>query len=484
MQRRLCRRRPFVSRAALALAASASFAALASTVGCAATDPAGGDHAEHTTHQLDRYAASFGEQDRFAGARPASVIFIHPDGASAATWAVSRALEVGPDGELAWDKLPHIALYRGHMADSLTATSNGGATTHTYGVKVAPDAYGRTAGGERGRPIVDAAGQSLSVARQAVEAGIPVGLVQTGTSTEPGTGVFLADAASRRMHDDIAAQLLESGARVLFGGGERYFLPEGLPGVYGPGARDDGRNLLDEARDKGYTVIRTRDELRNLPDDADKVLGLFASYHTFNDESEETLRRRGLPLYNTEAPTVAEMTRAAIDVLSRGGERFFLVVEEEGTDNFGNNNNAAGTLEAARRADAAIAEARDHLSRNPDTLIITTADSDAGGMRLIGIPLLPGETVPDRLPATDANGAPMDGVDGARTAPFFAAPDQFGRRLPFAVVWAARDDVSGAILVRAEGANAQFVAGSMDNTGVARLMRRTLLGDDAPQLPR
>jgi alkaline phosphatase len=235
----------------------------------------------------------------------------------------------------------------------------------------------------------------------------------------------------------------------------------------------------------GYTVVRTRGELLNLDPSVDKVLGLFAAYHTFNDESEEDLRAADLDMYDPDAPTVAEMTRVALDVLDRRGERFLLVVEEEGTDNFGNNNNASGVLEAARRADEAISFARDFVNRHDrNTLLLTTADSDAGGMRMIGIPLLPDVTTPDRLPTRDRNGAPMDGVDGTGTAPFLAAPDQFGRRLPFAVVWAANDDVSGGILVRAEGLNASMVAGSMDNTGIAKLIRRTLLGPDAPQLPR
>lgn len=48
-----------------------------------------------------------------------SVIFIHPDGASAATWTAARALYVGPDNNLNWDLLPAVGVYRGHMNDSL-----------------------------------------------------------------------------------------------------------------------------------------------------------------------------------------------------------------------------------------------------------------------------------------------------------------------------------------------------------------------------
>ncbi|MCL4221689.1 MAG: hypothetical protein KJZ65_10025 [Phycisphaerales bacterium] len=57
------------------------------------------------------------------------VIFIHPEGASAATWTASRAMHVGPDSDLKRDLLPAMAIYRGHLAGSLTPTRNGGGTT-------------------------------------------------------------------------------------------------------------------------------------------------------------------------------------------------------------------------------------------------------------------------------------------------------------------------------------------------------------------
>lgn len=410
-----------------------------------------------------------------------SVIFIHPDGASSATWAAARALYVGPDSNLNWDLLPAVGVYRGHMNDSLTATSNGGATTHAFGIKVASDAFGLTAGGDEGERIVDANGHSRSVAMQAMRAGIPVGLVQTGVSVEPGTACFVTEVEARSDHFEIAAQLIESNAKVLFSGGEKHFLPEGTQGVHGEGTRPDGRNLIAEAMDRGYTVVRTRSEMMSLPTSTDKVLGLFAHDATFNDRPEEILREKGLQNFDPDAPTVAEMTEVAIRLLSAGGKRFFLVVEEEATDNMGNNNNASGTLEGAKRADEAIGVALRHLDDNPQTLLLTCADSDGGGLRMRGIVLKPGATPPARLPEWDANGGPVDGVNGTGTAPFIAAPDRAGRSLPFMIVWASKHDVSGGVLVRADGLNSHRVRGSVDNTQIAELIRLTLFGSpDGP----
>lgn len=411
---------------------------------------------------------------RAGGTERGSVIFIHPDGASAATWAAARALHVGPDADLNWDLLPSIALYRGHMADSLTATSNGGATTHAFGVKVASDAYGRTAGGEDGRDILGPDGYSASVALQAIRAGIAVGIVQTGAAPEPGTGCFLVSTTQRGNYDEITGGLIESGADVILCGGERFFLPEGAMGVYGPGARKDDRNLFKEAQHAGYHVVRTRVELTSVPAGTKRLLGVFSHDATFYDQSEEELAAAGLPLYEPDAPSVAEMTIAALRVLSAGDRQFMLVVEEEGTDNFGNHNNASGVFEAVRRADEAIGVARSFVADHPRTLVMTCADSDAGGMRMLGIALDPGQALPEKLPERTDNGSPVDGVAGTGSAPFLAAPDRSGRRLPFGVVWAGFDDVSGGVVVRGDGLNSHLICGSFDNTRVAELMRQTL----------
>jgi len=410
-----------------------------------------------------------------AAPRLGSVIFIHPDGAGASAWGAARLLAVGPDGDLEWDQLPHIALYRGHMNDSLAGTSNGGATVHANGVKVASSAFGNSKGGLDKCDLLDASGKPASIALQAIREGLPVGLVNSGIAPEPGTAAFVATVARRDQYDDIARQLIDSNADVLLSGGEKYFLPKGVPGIHGPGARGDSLDLIQLAKDKGYTVVRTRDELLALPADANKVLGLFAWGSTFNDETEEDLKAEGKPMFVPDAPTLGEMTDVAIRVLASKNKRFLLVVEEEGTDNFGNQNNASGMLQSAIRADAAIGVARKFLAANPETLILTTADSDAGGMEVFA-----SSRMPDVAPDRSESGGAIDGVDGAGSAPFTAKPDQAGQVLKFFVTWAQREDSMGGMLVRGDGLNAERIQGSMDSTRIAPLIRLTLFGEDRP----
>ncbi len=409
-----------------------------------------------------------------------SVIFFHPDGMGVNTWGAVRIATVGPDRRLHWDRLPFAAVYVGHMRDALASTSQGGATVHAFGVKVLADSYGM----DGDRPLTARSGKPLSILREAQAAGRAVGVVNSGTITEPGTGAFLASVPRRSDHAEIARQILEAQPDVILGGGERYFLPRGVAGRHGDGARGDGLDLVARARALGYAVVYTRDELLALPRNTRRVLGLFAANHTFNDRPEETLRALGLPVYAPSAPSVSEMSQAALAILARHPRGFMLVVEEEGTDNFGNSNNASGLIEAGRRADEAVGTLTAFVQAHPRTLMLMTSDSDAGGVQLLGSTSIGGIRADTPLPARDPNGAPLDGVDGTGTVSFLSPPDLMGRQWPFAISWASEGDASGGILVRAIGWGADRVRGTMDNTDIYRVMYLALFGRDPVSSPR
>jgi alkaline phosphatase len=400
-----------------------------------------------------------------------SVIFIHPDGSSVSAWAALRLLDEGPDGYLNWDKMHAMGVYRGHLSNSLVSSSHGGATVHAYGVKADFNNYGPN----RHFPFKSLSGKDHSIMVEAKKAGLSVATINSGHIAEPGTGVFLASALARMMTDVISKAVIESGADIIMAGGEELLLPEGVLGRHGvSGVRKDDENLIDRAEQLGYTIVYTRDELMALPDDTDKVLGVFSASHTFNARSEETLHERGLPLYNEHAPSVAEMTEVALRILRHKGRDFLLVVEEEGSDNFANSNNANGTLEALRRADAAIGVAMDYIDKNPNTLLLTAADSNAGGMSIKGYrdPI----RFDDPLPSGVGNGAPLDGRDGTETPPFIAAPDRYGRRMAFGITWAGFGDFGGGIVARAHGRNSEKLPRNVDNTDIYRMMYAMLFG--------
>ncbi|MFW6353470.1 MAG: alkaline phosphatase [Verrucomicrobiota bacterium] len=401
-----------------------------------------------------------------------SVIFFHPDGAGATHWAALRLVDQGPDGHTRWDQLEAMGLYRGHPLDSIASSSHAGATTHAYGKKVPKDSFGM-----RGtEPLTALSGAPVSIAMEAHAAGVPTAIVNSGHIAEPGTAVFAASHPTRREPAAIAAKVLASGLPLILSGGERYLLPEDVTGFHGePGTRTDGRNLLEEARAAGYTVVFDREQLRALdPAGVAKVLGVFAANQTFHDQSEEDLAAAGLPLYLPGAPTIGEMTTFALAFLAAQGEPFLLVAEEEGTDNFPNKGNAPGMLESLRRADAAIAVALAHVRSHPRTLLLVAADSNAGNPALMALDDPDAQDQP--LPTHSRHGAPIDGVDGPGSLPFLTAPDAGGQRHPFAIVWPDYGDYHGGIIARAHGLHSDRLPRHVQNADIYRLIHATLFG--------
>ncbi|MDX2257192.1 MAG: alkaline phosphatase, partial [Pseudanabaenaceae cyanobacterium bins.39] len=334
------------------------------------------------------------------------VIFMHPDGTSPSHFAFARFVDKGPDGRLNWDKMSNAGVYLGHMEGQLGGTSNAGAVTHATGAKVYAESFGFELGN---LPITSMSGTNKTIVEEARDAGKVTALVQSGAIFEPGTAAFVAKTKEitsangtvtvpRAQSAEIAKQVINSGVDFIMSGGELNLLPVGTNGFHGTAAQYDAlstsstvrptENLINLAISKGYTVVYTKDQLNallSLPIPPTKVLGVFAPIHTFNDRPEEVLAASNLPLYVPTAPTIAEMldiTQKLMEKHPNFGKGSITIVEEEGTDNFGNNNNASGTLEALRRTDAAIGVAMKFIEKHPNTLMLTAADSDAGGLQV------------------------------------------------------------------------------------------------------
>ncbi|MEM9928160.1 MAG: alkaline phosphatase, partial [Cyanobacteria bacterium P01_D01_bin.50] len=268
-----------------------------------------------------------------------NVIFIHPDGTAPAHFAAGRLVQEGPDGRLNWDEMTNVGIYLEHIEDRLVSTSNTGAVIHSHGTKAYAGSYGFNEDGTAVESLSFLAGEvdepGLTIMEEAIMAGKATAVINSGFIAEPGTGVFLASAESRRDVTGITAQIVESGVDIIMGGGEIHYLPQGTIGRFGEeGIREDGRNLIEEAEADGYTVVYTREELQNLPEGTTKVLGIFAAEDTYNDTTEEANFAAGLENYgqpgNENPPTVGEMLSAALPILDRDEDGFFVVLEEEG----------------------------------------------------------------------------------------------------------------------------------------------------------
>src|SRR5690625_7942070 len=77
--------------------------------------------------------------------------------------------------------------------------------------------------------------------------------------THASPAAITANVPSRYMENEIARQQLDLGPDLIIGGGRRFYEPEN-----DGGRRTDGVNLLDVARERGYSVANEWADLRNV----------------------------------------------------------------------------------------------------------------------------------------------------------------------------------------------------------------------------
>jgi alkaline phosphatase len=81
-------------------------------------------------------------------------------------------------------------------------------------------------------------------------------------------------------------------------------------------------------------------------------------------------------------PLLPEMTAKALEILSKEGTPFFLMVEGSQIDWEGHDNDVYGVWKEVVELDQAVKVALDFAKDHPDTLIIVTADHETGGLGL------------------------------------------------------------------------------------------------------
>jgi len=195
----------------------------------------------------------------------------------------------------------------------------------------------------------------------AVRNGKSVGVVTTTSVTDATPASFLAHVLSRRMHFDIAAQIVEGDASVVLGGGWWFFLPPDK------GRREDGADLAETARLKGFDVVFDRDEM--MAASGNRLLGLF----TGEVLPFERVR-------NTEkVPSLAEMTVKALEMLSGDPDGFVLVVEGGRIDHAEHDNSISNAVEDFLAFDDAIGEGMAYQATDSTVTLVVSADHDCGG---------------------------------------------------------------------------------------------------------
>jgi alkaline phosphatase len=371
--------------------------------------------------------------------RARNVIFINGDGMGAAAREAARLNLTGLYGQLNMDRLPVSGQLTTTPDDpkAVVTDSAAGASAWTTGVKT-----------YNGAISVDPDGNPLpTLGEEAKAAGKRTGLVTTAQVTDATPAAFFSNSTNRAAQDDIARQYLEvSHPDVILGGGEDWWLPAGTPGAFpdqpaedpSEGSRGTKGNLVDQARSQGYQYVSTPAGLADAR--RGKLLGLFSNEEMFQQRPE------GQGDVYDPAVSLATMTRKAISTLEGNRKGFFLLVEEEGIDEFAHNNNGTRVLQAMRSLEQAVAVARAYVARHPDTLLVVTGDHETGGL-----------TVEDVV-ATDESG---DGVS-AEDGPFAVR----GSDKQFTIDWTTGNHSGVDVPVTAVGPSSARFTGKHPNTYV------------------
>ena len=194
------------------------------------------------------------------------------------------------------------------------------------------------------------------------------GLVTTAEITHATPAGFASCTASRDKATEIASQYLKGKVDLLLGGGAKFF---------DKAYRLDKRDLLQEFRDAGYSVMDKPTELAVAPTNK-RWLGLFAKSHL--PYTVDHVRDTKL-LANV--PTLATMTAAALRRME-GESRFILQVEGARIDHGAHNNDAAAALFDQIAFDEAIDVCLEYQKRDPETLIVITTDHGNANLALNG----------------------------------------------------------------------------------------------------
>lgn len=292
-----------------------------------------------------------------------NIIMMIPDGQSVTDTTLARWYKGGTP--LAVDEMA-CGLVRTYSSDAAIADSAPAGTAYATGFKshtgfvgVLPDR--NTMPGMKPLAETDKRKPVASILEAAQLLGKGTGLIATSEIMHATPADFSAHDPSRKNYDNLSEQEVYQDIDVVLGSGEYYLKPEG---------RKDGENLVNELKKMGYDYITTPDEMKNTQ--SLKIWGMFApkdlAYEMDRDKSKQ--------------PSIAEMTRKAIDTLNKNENGFFLLVEGSKVDWASHANDPIGIISDTLAYDDAIKVALDFAKQDGNTVVISVTDHGNGGMTI------------------------------------------------------------------------------------------------------
>ncbi|MEA5115210.1 MAG: alkaline phosphatase [Geobacteraceae bacterium] len=224
-----------------------------------------------------------------------------------------------------------------------------------------------------------------------------IGIVSTVPFSHATPAAFVSHNKSRKNIQEIATEIMnEFKPDVVISGGHPLFFSSDpaeqyrfIPSRLFQGIRNKGEFVIAErirGLDGGTTLAQKADEAVRR---RKKLFGLFGGsggnfeYHRPSNDGTSLVNRG-----STENPTLAKAAEAALKVLSRNPNGFFLMIEQGDIDWSNHDNDFAGMIggvwdlnEAVKAVEAFVDRPGDELSWQ-NTLLIVTADHANSFMRI------------------------------------------------------------------------------------------------------
>ncbi|GIP31845.1 alkaline phosphatase [Paenibacillus sp. J2TS4] len=299
----------------------------------------------------------FGSMTTVAGAEAKgsarNVILLIPDGMGIGYMTAARIFK---GEELSFERYVK-GLMKTYSADTNITDSAAAGTAMATGYKTNNGMISVTPEGKEPDSILDAARGK----------GKATGLVATSRITHATPAVFTSHDPSRGNEVALAREYIGN-VDVILGGGRDMFLLEK------DGGKQPERDLVAEAKAGGYDYITNRKEISQVK--SNKVLGLFA----MSDLKYEIDRDK------ENVPSLAEMTRLAVDVLSKKDNGFFLMVEGSQIDWAGHANDPVALIHDMLAFEKAVDVALEFAKKDKNTLVVVVGDHETGGINIGNTP--------------------------------------------------------------------------------------------------
>ena len=303
---------------------------------------------------IDTFANTDAKSISGAKGKAKNIIFMISDGMSSGTLAMANLYSKNVLGKstnwmnLYTENKVSRALMDTASASSIVTDSSAASSAFGGGIRVKNGTLNIGANGEKHLPIW----------QEWKKKGKKTGCVTSVTITHATPAGFCINSSSRNAEPEIAEMYAEIGFDVMMGGGDEFFNPL---------KREDKKDIYETYRQKNYQIAKNKSDLQNIKKNK-PLLGIFNtgalpySIDKLNDKSFQNI------------PTLAEMSKTAIDQMKDHDKGFLLQIEGGKVDWAAHANDIPALIHDQLAFDEAVKVAMDFAEKDGNTLVIITTD--------------------------------------------------------------------------------------------------------------